>query len=120
MADLTEEQKEALRGSLSHLAFEFHHFRTYRRLLQSGLRHSHGPLCPAVRQAVIYALLLHFRLLIEFFYDPPSGSILRRDRSSASDSPMPRSPVRRRSINYSRSNFRGRLPRGKRSNANTG
>jgi hypothetical protein len=62
---------ETLRKSLPDLAFEFHHFRAYQRLLLESALHSHGPLCPATRQAVIYALLLHFRLLIDFFYGSP-------------------------------------------------
>jgi hypothetical protein len=69
---MTEQKApETLRNSLSDLAFEFHHFRAYQRLLQESALHSHGPLCPATRQAVIYALLLHLRLLIDFFYGSP-------------------------------------------------
>jgi hypothetical protein len=54
-----------LTKAVEHLAFEMQHFRCYSKL--------HGNddlarLCPAARQAVMYALLLHLRLLIDFFY----------------------------------------------------
>jgi hypothetical protein len=51
-----------------HLAFEIHHFRCYATLYQDRTL---GTICPAARQAVIYALLLHLRSLYDFFYAQP-------------------------------------------------
>jgi hypothetical protein len=79
-----DERLTLLRDSLQDLAFEFHHFQAYRRLLQESSQHAHGALCPAVQQAVTYALLLHFRLLIDFFYKPAGQDDLAAAHFSAS------------------------------------
>jgi hypothetical protein len=47
------------------LAFEVYHFRCYSRLYRNG------HLAGVVRQAVIYSLLLHVRVLLGFFSRPP-------------------------------------------------
>lgn len=51
-----------------HLAFDIHHFRFYARLLKEGRITAFGP---AVHQAFLYSLLLHFRVLLDFFYREP-------------------------------------------------
>jgi hypothetical protein len=48
-----------------HIAFEIHHFRCYSELKNSGELRT---LCPAASQAVGYALLMHLRVLIDFFF----------------------------------------------------
>jgi len=60
--------KVELRKSLDHLAFDVQHFRCYIDLRNNSRL---GQLCPAARQAVVYSLLLHLRLLLDFFYGPP-------------------------------------------------
>ncbi|MFI5108575.1 MAG: hypothetical protein ACHP78_07005 [Terriglobales bacterium] len=59
---------EELAKAVPHLAFDFFHFRFYTRHLKDG---SLARCSPAVQQAVLYALLLHFRVLWDFFYEPP-------------------------------------------------
>ena len=54
--------------AVPHLAFDFFHFRFYSRRLKDG---SVARCSPAVRQAVLYSLLLHFRVLWDFFYEKP-------------------------------------------------
>jgi hypothetical protein len=51
-----------------HLAFDIHHFRFYARLHNEGGLTAFGP---AVHQAFLYSLLLHFRVLLDFFYKEP-------------------------------------------------
>jgi len=51
-----------------HLAFDIHHFRFYARLHKEGRLTAFGP---AVHQAFLYSLLLHFRILLDFFYKEP-------------------------------------------------
>jgi hypothetical protein len=51
-----------------HLAFDVHHFRFYARLHKDSRLTTFGP---AVHQAFLYSLLLHFRILLDFFYKPP-------------------------------------------------
>jgi hypothetical protein len=48
-----------------HIAFEVHHFRSFAVLKNNQELRA---LCPAATQAVGYALLLHLRVLIEFFF----------------------------------------------------
>jgi len=50
--------------AIPHLAFEFFHFSFYSRHLKDRCS-------TAVRQAVGYTLLLHFRVLWDFFYEEP-------------------------------------------------
>lgn len=53
--------------AVEHLAFDVHFFRSYARLDRLGL-----PNEPAIfRQAVRYCLLLHLRVLLDFFSKPP-------------------------------------------------
>jgi hypothetical protein len=60
MADLEE--------ALKHLAFDVHHFRSYACLYREGALASCSPL---IAQGVRYSLLLHFRVLLNFFNAPP-------------------------------------------------
>jgi hypothetical protein len=56
-----------LKEALKHLAFDVYHYHCY-----SKLHHEGRLTCPPVlSQAVIYALLLHLRLLLDFFYKTP-------------------------------------------------
>jgi hypothetical protein len=57
-----------LKKAVTHLAFDVYHFRCYARLHREGQLQG---CAPTVSQAVIYALLLHLRLLLDFFYGPP-------------------------------------------------
>ncbi len=50
------------------IAFEIQHFRCYSALKSNN---DLSALCPAASQAVGYALLLHLRILIEFFFSEP-------------------------------------------------
>jgi hypothetical protein len=59
---------EDLAKAVPHLAFDFFHFTFYSRRLKDG---SLARCRPAVRQAVLYSLLLHFRVLWDFLYEPP-------------------------------------------------
>jgi len=52
-----------------HIAFEILHFRCYAKLKSD--QHLHR-LCSAATQAVGYCLLLHLRLLIDFFFCAPT------------------------------------------------
>jgi len=53
--------------ALEHLAFDICHFRIYAERLKSRPKQRDQ----ADFQAMIYSLLLHFRLLIDFFYGKP-------------------------------------------------
>ena len=56
---------DQLKKAVEHLSFEMQHFRCYSKLYSNDdLRRFSG----AAHQAVRYALLLHLRLLIDFFY----------------------------------------------------
>src|ERR1039458_6328359 len=56
---------DELKKAVEHLAFEMQHFRCYYKLYTNAdLSRFSG----AAHQAVLYALLLHLRLLIDFFY----------------------------------------------------
>jgi hypothetical protein len=57
--------KAQLKKAVEHLAFDEYHFRCYAHLLRGGR------LRPTVEQAFIYSLLLHFRILLDFFYGKP-------------------------------------------------
>jgi hypothetical protein len=54
-----------LKPAAKHIAFDMYHFRYY-----AGLYHR--PSVHPFRQAVIYSLLLHFRVLLGFFYRSPT------------------------------------------------
>lgn len=54
-----------LRPTLDNLAFEFYHLRLYRQLLRRGIENQ------AYRQATLYALLVHARIIRDFFYAAP-------------------------------------------------
>jgi hypothetical protein len=57
-----------LKRAVPHLAFDMQHFRCYLKLHRNTkLQRA----CPAASQAVVYSLLLHLRLLLDFFYGPP-------------------------------------------------
>src|ERR1035438_7893970 len=56
---------DELKKAVEHLAFETQHFRCYSKLYKSA---DLSRLSDAATQAVQYALLLHLRLLIDFFY----------------------------------------------------
>jgi hypothetical protein len=57
-----------LRTAARHLAFDMFHFRLYAKMYEDRSQtYTHQ----AYFQAVIYALLLHFRLLLHFFYGEP-------------------------------------------------
>ena len=59
---------DELKKAVEHLAFEMQHFRCYSKIYKSSdLTRFSG----AAHQAVLYALLLHLRLLIDFFYGEP-------------------------------------------------
>jgi hypothetical protein len=59
---------DELAKAAEHIAFEILHFRSYSALKTNAeLRAA----CPAATQAVGYALLLHLRVLIEFFFCEP-------------------------------------------------
>jgi hypothetical protein len=60
--------EEQLKQAVEHLAFDVQHFRCYVRLHREGQLRKCSP---TVSQAVIYSLLLHLRLLLDFFYGPP-------------------------------------------------
>lgn len=57
---------EELKKALKEIAFDMQHFLCYVELHRTGKLLSH----PTVRQAVIYSLLLHLRVLLGFFYGP--------------------------------------------------
>jgi hypothetical protein len=60
--------KAELIKAVTHLAFDVQHFRCYADLHKKAkLRQA----CPAASQAAVYALLLHLRLLLDFFYGQP-------------------------------------------------
>jgi hypothetical protein len=61
--------KKELTKAVKELAFDVQHFRCYVRLYREG---SLRKCSPTVEQAVRYSLLLHFRLLLDFFYEQPS------------------------------------------------
>src|ERR1700720_744646 len=61
--------KKELTKAVKELAFDVQHFRCYLRLYREG---SLRKCSPTVEQAVRYSLLLHFRLLLDFFYEQPS------------------------------------------------
>jgi hypothetical protein len=56
---------DELKKAVEHLAFEMQHFRCYSKLYKNS---DLSRFCGAAHQAVLYALLLHLRLLIDFFY----------------------------------------------------
>jgi len=60
-------RKDELHKALEHLAFDICHFRLYVERLKSGSKQDR-----ADSQAMLYALLLHVRLLIDFFYGKPT------------------------------------------------
>lgn len=61
---MTFDEKELVEAT-KHLAFDMYHFRCYARIYNTRMEQPH-------RQAVIYALLLHFRVLLDFFYGKPT------------------------------------------------
>ena len=60
--------RDDLEKAVTHLAFDVQHFRCYVQLFEN---HRLQTASPAAWQAVIYSLLLHLRLLLDFFYGPP-------------------------------------------------
>jgi hypothetical protein len=59
---------DELTKAAEHLAFEILHFRSYTVLKNNQELRA---ICPTASQAIGYALLLHLRVLIEFFYCEP-------------------------------------------------
>lgn len=59
---------DELATAAKHIAFEIHHFRCYAVLKNDQRLRS---VSPAASQAVGYALLLHMRVLIDFFFTKP-------------------------------------------------
>ncbi len=57
-----------LREAVTHLAFDVQHYRCYLELDGNARLRQ---VCPAAGQAVHYCLLLHLRLLLNFFYGTP-------------------------------------------------
>lgn len=60
---------EELKTAARHLAFDAYHFHCYYRIRIEQVPLGH-PSCP---QAVMYALLIHTRVLVDFFFNPPKG-----------------------------------------------
>lgn len=60
--------RDELKQAVKDLAFDAHHFRCYVRLHREGRL---STCSPAVAQAVRYSLLLHMRVLLNFFSGPP-------------------------------------------------
>lgn len=60
--------RKDLCNALEHLAFEVHHFQCFSKLYKNRKL---ARMCPAATQAVHYALLIHMRLLLEFFFIKP-------------------------------------------------
>jgi hypothetical protein len=60
--------KEQLKEALKEFAFDVQHFRCYVKMHRNGTLDGH----PTAEQAVRYALLLHMRVLLDFFYGPTS------------------------------------------------
>ena len=56
-----------LRLAVNHLAFDMFHFRFYSERYQKEAMHN------ACFQAMIYSLILHFRVLLHFFYGTPQN-----------------------------------------------
>jgi hypothetical protein len=67
LASMTFEKPE-LKKALVELAFDVQHFRCYVQLYKNTKLQR---VCPAAYQAVLYSMLLHFRLLLDFFYGKP-------------------------------------------------
>jgi len=62
---MTFDRSELVRAA-PHVAFDIYHFRIYAKLYKELL----SPFSP-VPQAIVYSLLLHFRVLLDFFYKNP-------------------------------------------------
>jgi hypothetical protein len=58
-------EKDELEKAARDIAFDMYHFRLYVRLQRSGNLWACNQ---TVNQAIIYSLLLHFRILLDFFY----------------------------------------------------
>lgn len=58
--------KQDLHPALDALAFEFFHYRLFRSLLEE-----HGSIDQVQKQATLYALLIHLRLIVDFFHKRP-------------------------------------------------
>ena len=59
-------EKDDLEQAAREIAFDMYHFRLYVQLQRDRKFWK-----PTENQAIIYALLLHFRLLLDFFYKEP-------------------------------------------------
>jgi hypothetical protein len=59
--------EEDLKEAVKHLAFEVYHYRSYAQLVRTV---SYARMEPIATQAVLSALLLHLRLLLDFFCTP--------------------------------------------------
>ncbi|MFN7994297.1 MAG: hypothetical protein U0Q18_11870 [Bryobacteraceae bacterium] len=57
-----------LKDAIEHLAFEVHQYRSFSRLVETRVVFTWEPLAS---QAVLTAILLHLRLLLDFFYATP-------------------------------------------------
>jgi len=63
--------EEALKKAAKHIAFETQHFRCYSEIRKRFPNASRDH--PAASQGIGYALLLHTRVLLDFFFNPPSS-----------------------------------------------
>ena len=61
-----EINRDELKKAVEYLAFDMYHFRCYTKLYKNPKL---GMFCPAAHQAVLYALLVHLRLLVDFFHN---------------------------------------------------
>lgn len=66
MAQARVFQRDELKSAAEHLAFDGYHFRCYVRLHRESKIQS-----PTLHQAVVYSLLLHLRVLLDFFFASP-------------------------------------------------
>jgi hypothetical protein len=62
-------EKEELEHAVRDIAFDIYHFRLYVKLHRNGKLWACSP---TTNQAIIYSLLLHFRILLDFFYKEPT------------------------------------------------
>lgn len=58
--------EDQLKDAVREFAFDVQHFRCYVKMHRSGMLNGH----PSVAQAVRYSLLLHLRVVLDFFYGP--------------------------------------------------
>jgi len=72
-------RRPVLRKALPHIAFDIYHYECYATLWSQPQLRARSS---AAQQAMIYALLLHLRLLLVFFYRPSKFDDCNLDRFS--------------------------------------